>query len=96
MGIESATIPAEGTQNPSKTIPKATMIGSILTICIYLFSSIALMGIISPIELANSNAPFADATGIVFGDIGKNIIAILVTLKKLPCNSITWKRQFSS
>ena len=80
MGIESATIPAEGTQNPSKTIPKATMIGSILTICIYLFSSIALMGIISPIELANSTAPFADATGIVLGNIGKNTIAIFAII----------------
>mgnify|MGYP001193491600 FL=1 len=80
MGIESATIPAEGTQNPSKTIPKATMIGSILTICIYLFSSIALMGIISPIELANSTAPFADATGIVLGNIGKNIVAIFAII----------------
>jgi len=80
MGIESATIPAEGTHNPSKTIPKATMIGSILTICIYLFSSIALMGIISPIELANSTAPFADATGIVLGNIGKNTIAIFAII----------------
>ena len=80
MGIESATIPAEGTQNPSKTIPKATMIGSILTICIYLYSSIALMGIISPIELANSTAPFADATGIVLGNIGKNTIAIFAII----------------
>ena len=80
MGIESATIPAEGTHNPSKTIPKATMIGSIITICIYLFSSIALMGIISPIELANSTAPFADATGIVLGNIGKNIVAIFAII----------------
>ena len=83
LGIESATIPAEGTDNPSKTIPKATMIGTIITISIYLFSSIALMGIISPIELANSNAPFADATGIVFGNIGKNIIAIFAIIAAL-------------
>ena len=85
LGIESATIPADGIKNPEKTIPKATIIGTTITLIIYILSSIALMGIMHPSEIANSSAPYADATGMILGDYGKNIIAIFAIISGIGC-----------
>ena len=85
LGIESATIPADGIKNPKSTIPKATMIGTSLTFLIYVLSSIAIIGIMSPSEIVLSNAPYADAMGFVLGESAKNIIAIFAIISGLGC-----------
>jgi APA family basic amino acid/polyamine antiporter len=83
LGIESATIPADKIENPKKNIPRATMIGTVLSILIYLLSMIALIGIIPTDQIANSNAPFADAIGTVLGDNIKKAIAIFAIISGL-------------
>ena len=70
---------------PEKNIPKATIIGTTLTLFIYLFSSIAIFGIMNPSDIAVSNAPYADAIGIVLGDYGKIIIAIFAIISGVGC-----------
>ena len=83
LGIESASIPADKISNPKKNIPKSTMIGTIITFCIYVFSMIAIIGIMHPNEIYMSSAPFADATGFILGNYGKNIIAIFAIISGL-------------
>ncbi len=85
LGIESATIPADKIKNPEITIPKATIIGTSITFFIYLLSSIAIFGIMNPSEISVSNAPFADAIGIVLGDYGRGIIAIFAIISGIGC-----------
>tara|TARA_Y100000768_G_scaffold181899_1_gene136232 strand:+ start:725 stop:2026 length:1302 start_codon:yes stop_codon:yes gene_type:complete len=85
LGIESATIPADGIKNPKSTIPKATIIGTSLTFLIYVLSSIAIIGIMSPSEIVLSNAPYADAMGFVLGESAKSIIAIFAIISGLGC-----------
>ena len=85
LGIESATIPADKIKNPKSTIPKATMIGTSLTFLIYVLSSIAIIGIMSPSEIVLSNAPYADAMGFVLGESAKSIIAIFAIISGLGC-----------
>ncbi|WP_235296537.1 amino acid permease [Portibacter marinus] len=75
LGMESASIPSENTKNASSTIRLATLTGTMVAIILYIFSSIAIMGIIPPETLAVSSAPFADAAEIFWGDIAKYIIA---------------------
>ena len=67
IGLESATVPAEEVKDPEKTIPRATMLGTGLTMLVYLLATVAIMGIIPREELAASTAPFADAAGEIFG-----------------------------
>jgi APA family basic amino acid/polyamine antiporter len=67
LGLESATIPAEDVQNPEKTIPRATILGTLLAAVIYIGTMIVILGMLSPHELANSRAPFADAATNIFG-----------------------------
>lgn len=68
LGLESATIPADDVDDPVRTIPRATIIGTLLAACVYILGTIAVMGIIPPAGLAASNAPFADAARELWGD----------------------------
>ncbi len=67
LGLECATIPASNVANAQKTIPKATMIGTIITASIYMVSSISIMGLIPLHILQHSVTPFADAGTIIWG-----------------------------
>lgn len=75
-GLESASIPAEEAENPQKTIPKATITGTLVSVIFYILSSTAIMGLIPPTLLAHSNSPFSDAARILFGPVGQWIVAI--------------------
>ncbi|MGE3920408.1 MAG: amino acid permease [Gammaproteobacteria bacterium] len=76
IGLESATVPAESVTNPTKTIPRATIVGTLIVAFVYIISTIALMGMLPMHDLANSNAPYADAAKLIFGSWGQSIIAI--------------------
>jgi APA family basic amino acid/polyamine antiporter len=67
LGIECATIPAANVNDPEKTIPRATMLGTLLTTLIYILSTISILGIISASQLQHSVTPFADAASKIFG-----------------------------
>ena len=53
-------IPAGRVHDPSRTIPRATLIGTIVTAAIYIGVSAVPMLLIPQATLAASNAPFAD------------------------------------
>ncbi len=74
LGLECATIPKD-IENPEKNIPRATIIGTIISTAIYILSTIAVMGILPPDVLANSKAPLADASGTIWGSWAKYLIS---------------------
>ena len=76
LGLESATIPSEEIKDAKSTISKSTMIGTVAAIVIYILSSIVLMGIISPEELQNSEAPFADAATLIWNGNARYWVAL--------------------
>lgn len=80
LGIESATIPADNVQDPENTIPFATKWGTLIAAAVYIISSMTIMGLISPEELSNSSAPFADAASFLWGGGGKYLIAIAAVI----------------
>jgi APA family basic amino acid/polyamine antiporter len=80
LGLESATIPADNVINPRKTIPRATVLGTLFAAVIYLWTTVVLFGLIPPQRLASSPAPFADAAILMFGPSGAWLIALCVTL----------------
>ena len=75
QGVESATIPAGNIHEPEKTIPRATMIGTYITIVIYVLCSTVVMGMIPSKELQFSNAPLADAAMLIFGEQARYWVA---------------------
>jgi APA family basic amino acid/polyamine antiporter len=67
IGLESATVPAEEVEDPKRTLPRATIIGTVAATSLYILATVAIMGIIPAGTLANSNAPFADAARVMWG-----------------------------
>ena len=67
LGLESATIPAEEVEDPERTIPRATIIGTLAVTLVYLLTTVAIMGVIPTEILATSASPFADAAAVIFG-----------------------------
>ncbi len=67
LGLESATIPADDVVDPEKTIPRATVLGTIVAAVVYILGTVAVMGVIAPALLADSTAPFADAASSMWG-----------------------------
>jgi APA family basic amino acid/polyamine antiporter len=59
LGIESASVPAARVDDPGRTIPRATMTGTVLTAIIYIIVSTVPLLLIRQQELADAGAPFA-------------------------------------
>lgn len=74
LGLESATIPADSVRDPARTIPRATVIGTVLSSCVYIFSTVAVMGAVPREVLAGSQAPFADAARLMWGEAGYYLV----------------------
>jgi len=67
LGFECATIPADNVIEPERTIPRATVLGTVITAVVYIASTVAVMGVIPAEALASSTAPFADAGRAIWG-----------------------------
>jgi len=76
LGLESATVPAGSIDDPARTIPRATIVGTVLTAIIYIGSSVAVMGLLSPDVLSKSTAPFADAARLLGGERAAQAVAL--------------------
>ena len=75
LGIECATIPSGRVDNPEKTIPRATLFGTLGVTFIYILGTIVIMGVLPPVALQNSKAPFADAASSMWGDWARYLVA---------------------
>jgi len=75
LGVESATIPAGDVEQPERTIPRATVIGTVIAAFVYISGTVAVMGILPPSVLTDSTAPFADAASSVWGPWAAGAIA---------------------
>jgi APA family basic amino acid/polyamine antiporter len=76
VGLESATVPAGSTADARRTIPRATIVGTLLAAGLYLLSTVGVMSLLDPATLAKSTAPFADAARVLAGDRAAALVAI--------------------
>lgn len=80
LGFESATVPSDKVRDPKKTIPRATLLGTLITTAVYILSTVVIMGMIPASELSVSAAPFADAMRIMSGEFGEAFVAAGVAI----------------
>lgn len=85
IGLESATIPAQHVKNPSKTIPRATILGTVLSAMLYIIVTVSVLGLIPSAVLAQSSAPLADAAQILFGGWTAHLVAAGAVLSAFGC-----------
>jgi basic amino acid/polyamine antiporter, APA family len=83
LGIESATVPAAKVENPGRTIPRATIVGTLLTAMIYLIVSTVPLLLIPSQELAAAPAPFALLMDRFVGDGFGRWLALFVVISGL-------------
>lgn len=67
IGLESGTTPAASVENPSTTIPRAVVLGTVCVAGLYILNSVGIMGIMPSAELMRSQAPYADALRFIVG-----------------------------
>lgn len=76
LGLESATVPAGDVQQPERTIPTATIAGTLLAAGVYIAVTVVALGVIPSAELEGSNAPLALVAGAIWGTGGALVIAL--------------------
>jgi APA family basic amino acid/polyamine antiporter len=76
LGLECATIPAGSVRDPERTIPRATVVGTLLAAAIYIVSTIGVMSLVAPDLLARSTAPFADGARVLMGETAAGLVAL--------------------
>ena len=67
VGVESAAVSTGMVENPKRTVPLATMLGTGIAGVIYILSTQMISGMFPASEVAASGAPFALATTELFG-----------------------------
>ncbi|MCB4771446.1 amino acid permease [Ancylobacter sp. Lp-2] len=83
LGIESATVPAGHVVNPRRTIPLATVLGTILCAAVFILGTLVVMGTVPRAALAASAAPFSDAATAMWGPWAGKVVAGAVVLSSL-------------
>jgi APA family basic amino acid/polyamine antiporter len=67
LGVECATIPAGSIDNAEKNVPRATMLGTLITTLVYIFGAMSVMGILNAAQLQTTVTPYSDAAAIIVG-----------------------------
>lgn len=83
LGIECAMIPASRVRDPERTIPRATLTGTLVAAAIYIAISAVPMFVIPQAELAVSNSPYADLFARVLGGRYGQAVAAFVLVSGL-------------
>ena len=67
LGLEAATVPAGAIDNPERTIPRATVIGTLLAGIATVLAVTAVLGLLPAEQLKASQAPMVDAASALWG-----------------------------
>lgn len=65
IGVECTTILGSRVCTPEKTIPRATLLRTVIAAAVYIACTLAVMGLLPAATLAYSQAPFADAVRVL-------------------------------
>jgi amino acid transporter len=83
LGIESATVPAGNVIDPQRTIPRATVLGTLIAAFVYLLGTTVVIGVIPRETLMLSSAPFADAARVMWGEWAAILIALAAIISSV-------------
>ena len=78
IGVESAIVSPDMVKNPNRTVPLATLLGTIFTGIIYVLSTQVLAGIFPAWKVSESGAPFVLAVTHILGSWSAPIAAVFI------------------
>jgi len=85
LGLESATVPASRVRDPQTTIPRATLVGTLVTAAIYIAVTAVATLLVPQQTLAASNAPFVDVLDRLLGAGNGRWLALFIVISGLGC-----------
>jgi basic amino acid/polyamine antiporter, APA family len=80
LGFESATVPADKVEDPARTVPRATMLGTVVTALVCSVACCTVLLLVPAAQLAASNAPFADAARALWGEGSAKLVALFAAI----------------
>lgn len=80
LGLEAATVPAGAIHDAERTIPRATLIGTLLAGIATILACTAVLGLVPPEVAMTSNAPMADAAKALWGPAAGIGIAVVAAI----------------
>ena len=80
LGLESATIPADKVRDPARTIPRATLTGTVITALICSLACGTVLVSLPEAVLARSSAPFVDAARLFWGPGAGELLAAFAAI----------------
>lgn len=80
LGVESAAIASHRIRNPERNMGRASVMGTALTVVLYVGCSVVVMGTVSPEGLMDSPAPFAESASTFLGAAGRDAMAVVAVL----------------
>jgi APA family basic amino acid/polyamine antiporter len=83
LGFEAAMVAGDRAENPERTVPRATLIGVLITGVIYLLACSAVTLMLPVAELQSSNSPFASFFGTLVDPALGPVAAVFVTIAAL-------------
>lgn len=79
-GLEAATVPAGAIRDAARTIPRATVLGTLLAGIATILACTVVIGLVPTDVLKDSGAPMAEAAGRVWGSAAALGIAVLAAI----------------
>lgn len=79
-GFEAAAASATVTNDSTRTVPGATIWGTVFTGGLYLLSTLAVLLLLPSAEAARSGAPFADAIAPLLGNAAGVLVALIAAI----------------
>jgi amino acid transporter len=76
-------VPAGDVKDAARTIPRSTVLGISIAALLYIFGTVAVMGVVPNEQLVISLAPFSDAARIMWGPIGEWLISLAVIISSI-------------
>jgi APA family basic amino acid/polyamine antiporter len=80
LGFESATVPADKVEDPARTIPRATLVGTLVSAVLCFLACSLVLLLVPAARLSASNAPFADAARVIWGDGAAAVVAVFAAI----------------
>ncbi|HSD65062.1 MAG TPA: amino acid permease [Vicinamibacteria bacterium] len=80
LGLESATVPADKVRDPARTIPRATLVGTVVAAALCSVACSLVLLLLPASELAASNAPFAEAARVFWGEGASMVVALFAAI----------------
>lgn len=84
-GFENATTPVGKVRDPSRTIPRAILGGTLFVAIMYLFASTAVQLLLPAHVVAKSAAPFADTIAAQWGGVAAELVAVTIAVAAFGC-----------